>query len=108
MIFNPWRKYPKRSPKESGHYLCTVGVWDGDEYKLTIAKLYFMVRDGKGKWFDPNRQSVFDGYKVYNACRAPIEENRVWTDSLCERTDNVIAWKKLPKCWRPRCSKKGR
>ena len=32
---------------------------------------------------------------MYKVCRAPIEENHVYSDSLCERKD-VIAWKKLP------------
>lgn len=99
MIFNPWRKYPKRRPKESDNYLCTLE-------NGSVVKLYFMVRDSKDIWIDPNRQSVFDGYKVYSQCRAAIEENRVWTDGLCKRTDEVVAWKKMPKAWRAGKGKK--
>ena len=100
MPFNFWRKYPKRRPKEDGYYLCTIGM-EGDPYLL---KLFYSTR--KNKWIDIRRQNVFDGYVVYKVCRAPIEENRVYTDGLCDRTEEVIAWKKLPKTYISR--KKGR
>lgn len=89
MIFNPWRKYPKRKPKEDGWYLCTV--------PYTVRVFHYDVR--KDKWTDTSRQHVFDGYVVYKCCRAPIQENRVYTDGLCER-DDVVAWKKLPREYR--------
>lgn len=98
MIFNRWRKHPKRKPKVSGYYLCTtkeqmsrVDCGYADRFIL-----HYDVR--KDKWIDISRQSVFDGYVVYKVCRAPIEENHVYSDGLCER-DDVLAWKKLPKKW---------
>lgn len=98
-MFNIWRRYPRRKPKSSGHYLCTVAVWDGeDRERFYVTKLYY--KSSKNCWIDSNRQSVFDGYNVYKVCRAPIEDNHVYADSMCNRTDDVRAWKKLPRCYR--------
>lgn len=94
MIFNFWRRYPRRKPKESGFYLCTINMSDIDSY---VMKLFYSPE--KDKWIDIHRQKVFDGYVVYKVCRAPIEENRVYKDGLCDRTDAVIAWKRLPKAY---------
>lgn len=101
MIFNPWRKYPKRKPKEDGWYLCTV--YDEDNEKSYVMRLYYRSMDKK--WRNNDRISVFQGYNVYKVCRAPIEENRVYRDGLCER-DDVVAWKKLPREYRGK-NKKG-
>lgn len=91
MIFNRWRKYPKRKPITSGWYLCQ------DRNAIPWARiLYYDIRTDK--WIDSNRQSVFDGYVVYKVCRAPIEENHVCTDSQCVRdADDIMAWRKLPR-----------
>lgn len=90
-MFNLWRRYPKRKPKEVGYYLCTI-KYEPQNY---VAELYFDdIEDGI--WIDRGRQQVFDGYKVYKPGRATIEEHRVFEDSLCV-IDNVIAWKKKPK-----------
>lgn len=96
MIFNLWRRYPKRKPKESGYYLCSIsqGLHNG----VSVNVLYYKKREGK--WIDIHRQTMFDGYVVYRVCRAPIPDNRVYFDSLCERTDEVTAWKMLPKGYR--------
>lgn len=94
MIFNFWRRYPRRKPKEDAYYLCTIGMGKTDGY---ILKLFYNTRTDK--WTDIRRQKVFDGYVVYKLCRAPIEENRVYTDGMCDRTDEVVAWKRLPKAY---------
>lgn len=86
-----WRKYPKHKPKDNGWYLCAMDV--GSDI-LPLMVLFYDKREKK--WFNITRQTVFDGYVVYKCCRAPIQENRVYTDRLCERSD-VLAWKKLPK-----------
>lgn len=104
MIFNMWRKYPKRKPKVSGWYVCSMDV-ELSEYPLMV--LFYDIREKK--WFNRTRQLVFNGYAVYKSCRAPIPENRVFTDRYCERED-VIAWKKIPliirKDWaRTKCEK---
>ena len=94
MIFNFWRKYPKRKPKKNGYYLCTLTEISSPSMMM----LYYKVREDK--WIDISRQTVFDGYNVFKVCRAPIEENHVYFDGLCERGDEVIAWKQLSKEYR--------
>lgn len=94
MIFNFWRKYPQSKPKESGWYQCTVTV-DADGNHLRVMDLYFDSRSDT--WIDYRRQDVFDGYQVYKCCRAPISENHVSTDILCDRSRAVTAWRKIPK-----------
>lgn len=94
MIFNFWRPYLLFKPKKSGHYLCTVRC--GDETNNTgVMELYYT--DWKNEFSDYRRVNVFEGYKVYKASKAAIEDNRVYSDSLCDRTLGVVAWKKLPK-----------
>ena len=80
MIFNFWRRYPRRKPKEDGFYLCTIPMGTTDGY---VRKLMYSTRTDK--WTDIYRQKVFDGYVVYKVCRAPIDENRVRTDGMCDR-----------------------
>lgn len=92
-MFNFWRKYPRRKPKFMGYYLCTVDAGPG--VGRSVKLLYF---DDHRKWINKDRQLALDGYQVYKHCRATIQENRVYTDGLCER-DDVIAWKKLPKAY---------
>lgn len=97
MIFNRWKKYPKRKPKEEGWYQCTVlyGINGTANECPTVMDLYWWnAPDRGGVWLNKDRQGIFDGYKVFLPCRAPIDDNRVYTDSLCERVD-VIAWREL-------------
>lgn len=94
MIFNFWRRYPRRKPKEGKFYLCTIGIGEEQGYVL---KLFYSVKEDR--WIDIHRQKVFDGYVVYKVCRAPIEENHVYKDGLCDRTDEVVAWRELPKAY---------
>lgn len=91
-MFNYWRSYPRRKPKEDGSYLCTVDMGGG---VCLVRQLWYNVRTDK--WVNKDRLSVFDGYVAYKPCRATIEENRVYKDSLCDRTDEVIYWRMLPK-----------
>lgn len=102
MIFNRWRKYPKRKPNNEGRYQCIVKYGFGGQIeKPTIIDLYWWYApDRGGVWIDRRRKNVFDGYKVYLANRAPIEDNLAFGDSLCERVD-VVAWRKMPRIpWR--------
>lgn len=92
MFFNPWRKYPKHKPKENGTYLCTVSF---DDDSVKVMELRYIA--WSKRWVDTRRDSVFNGYKVYKPCRATLEENRLYKDSLCDLTGGVTAWKKLSK-----------
>ena len=101
MIFNFWRPFPFFYPKKDGWYQCTAAHGRGLN-RSKVMDLYFTKWDGK--WIDTRRQTVFDGYKVYLSDRAPIDDNRVYTDTECERID-VVAWRKLPRSfgwWRKR------
>ena len=96
MIFNPWRKYPRWKPKKEGYYLCTIpDMESGYSY---VTRLYY--NKFANQWVNNDRLSVFCGYNVFKVCRAPIQENQVYGDGLCDRTEDVIAWKKLPKAKR--------
>lgn len=92
MLFNYWRNYPKRKPKEDGLYLCAVDMGGGI---YLVKQLWYNTR--MDKWINKERLSVFEGYMVYKHCRATIEENHVYSDSLCERTDEVVQWRMMPK-----------
>lgn len=95
MIFNVWRPHPFLKPKKDGWYQCTTAHGNGLN-RPRVMDLYFNAE--LEKWLDIRRQNVFDGYKVYLPCRAPIDDNRVYTDTNCERVD-VTAWRKIPKCY---------
>ena len=82
-------------PKRPGFYQCTVKYG----YNLDNVKVMDLYFDNNGKWIDQYRQDVFSGYRVYKSGRLPLEENRVYTDNLCER-DHVIAWRKLPNAYK--------
>lgn len=95
-MFNFWRRFPFIKPKKDGWYLCTCEHGNGLN-KPRVMLLWYRVWDDK--WINDSRLSVFNGYKVYKSSRAPIEDNRVWEDTDCERID-VMAWKKVPLKWR--------
>lgn len=104
MLLNRWRKYPKRRPKSQDHYQCIVryGFFGQFEEPMVIDLYWLYIPDRGYVWVDRRRRSVFRGYKVYLQNRAPLEDNRIFDDNLCERND-VIAWRKLPripKKWR--------
>lgn len=89
IVFNFWKRYPKRKPKDEGWYLCTM-------QNGRVMDLYYdWLLDN---WIDKRRMSVFNGYKVYKSGREPFEYNRVFGDFGCIR-DDVVAWKKLPKAY---------
>lgn len=97
-IFNRWRKYPKRKPKNEGCYQCIVkyGLSGQIDNPIVMDLYWWYAPDRGGIWIDRRRQNVFDGYKVYLSNRAPIDDNRVFQDNCSERID-VVAWRKLPK-----------
>lgn len=99
-MINLWRPYPLFRPKQPGRYLCTCKHGFGIG-RPRVMELYFKaMKDENGKWnyswTNLERQSVFMGYSVYESCRAPIDDNRVYSDTDCERID-ITAWKKLPR-----------
>lgn len=97
MRINYWRNYPRRKPKEDGFYLCTIDMGGGIH---VVKQLWYNARTGS--WINKERLSVFEGYAVFKHCRATIEENHVYTDSLCDRTEDIVHWRMLPKVKRKR------
>lgn len=95
-MINFWKPSWLFQPKNSGWYLCTVVHGNGLN-KPRVMELYFDAITNK--WINRHRQLVFDGYNVYESCRAPIDSNRVYFDSDCERID-VVAWRKKPRIYR--------
>lgn len=92
-LFNRWRVFGKEKPKKDGWYICTVEVPRMQRY---VMDLYWY---GKNQRFKDNRkQLVFSDYDVYAYNDVTHEYDKpINTDSLCDRTENVIAWKKSPK-----------
>ena len=93
MIFNIWRKYPKHKPLESGLYLCSLvdHGWRSNDVMI----LYYS--DWMDEWIDLSRQKVFDGYQVFMPGRGIVEETRVYSDGLCNRTLEVTSWRHVPR-----------
>lgn len=96
MLFNRWRRYPRRKPKVEGWYQCVVRHGNGLNMPVVMDLYFWFKPDVGGVWVNRRRKEVFEGYKVYKPCRSPIEDNRVWEDGPCERID-VVAWKKIPR-----------
>ena len=94
-MLNIWHPYPLMTPKKDGWYICTAAHGAGLNTPK-VMEVYFRKWDKK--WYNPRRHSVFDGYKVCEACRAPLEDNRVFTDSECDRID-ILAWRPLPRLY---------
>ena len=82
-----WKNFSDRHPEEKGWYMTTVEVKGQQRYTMT---LYWYPEIGK--WIDNTRQDVFDTYYVNNYCG-----QRLHTTSLCDRTDDVVAWRKIPR-----------
>ena len=81
-----WKKFSSRHPEKKGWYMTTVEVKGQQRYTMA---LYWYPEIGK--WIDNIRQSVFDMYSVYGFC-----EEQLHTIPLCDRTNDVVAWKKIP------------
>ena len=82
-----WKEFKKQKPSKSGWYQCTVEVPNQQRY---VMNLYWW--NDKQKFINNSSQMVFDIYKVLN-----IMDERMYTDSSCDRTEDVIAWKNIAK-----------
>ena len=107
MIF--WRKFNKFRvptwPGKDGWYQCTVEV-DGQQRYVMDLYWYKKAR----KWKDNRRQDVFNSYEVlvdkYDPEIGDYSE-RLYTEDIVDRTDDVIAWRKLPKVYMKGFIRKG-
>lgn len=94
-----WKRFdknkPKTYPRKNGWYQCTVEV---DGQQRYVMDLYWYVDARKFK--DNRRQDVFNTYEVmitkFDDGIGEYSE-RVYTADICDRTDSVVAWRKMPK-----------
>lgn len=77
-IFNRWRRVDRNEfPKKNGWYICTICyLFDAQKnlYATYVMDLYF-----------------------YKESKRWIDNRKIISDHLYNRTDQVIAWKKTPK-----------
>lgn len=91
-----WHLFSKKKPKRNGWYLCTVEVPNQQKY---VMALYWY---SASKTFSNNMimRHVFDCYEVYGYNeKTGLRDRRLYTGDMCDRTKDVIAWKKMPKAY---------
>ena len=87
-----WKPFPKHKPTTDGWYICTVEVKDQQRY---VMMLYWHSKRGEsGKFIDNLRESMFDMYDIYGC-----DNEKLTTCHLCDRTDGVVAFRKVPKSY---------
>lgn len=84
-----WKRFDKKKPKKDGWYICIVEVKNQQRY---VMDLYWY--SDRQQFRDNRRQNVFDVYNVLNC-----ENKSLRSEKLCNRTDDVIAWRKQPKAY---------
>ena len=85
-----WKDFNKYKPKKDGWYLCSITLGDKKFNQSYVMCLYWYAE--KQAFKDNVRQSVYDIYNVFS-----FDGKRLYTGSLCDRTEDVTAWRKLPK-----------
>lgn len=89
-MFNRWRKFPREKPTKKGWYQCTVDA-------ITIRYVMDLYWTGS-KWLDNRRIEIFHLYDVYAYGDFGKNKKIDWMyENSCDRTDDVVYWKKLPK-----------
>ncbi len=81
-----WKIFKKKKPEKEGWYLCTYEV---ENFQRYVMNLYWWPK--KQKFIDNIREDVVDTYNVMGLSGERIH------DIGQDRTDMVIAWRKLPK-----------
>jgi len=95
-VYNPWKPFPKYTPKYSGRYMCTV---NGESEASNTIILYWCKEERR--WRNVDRFDVFNTYQVFVDCDGPDGEpamTQITYDKKCVRND-VIAFKRLPKAY---------
>lgn len=88
-----WKQFSKKKPKKDGWYQCTVEVPGFQRY---VMDLYWYGE--YEKWKDNRRQDVFNTYDVYAIDPTTNQFTKnIHSERLCDRTDSVVAWRKIPK-----------
>lgn len=93
-----WKRFDKKKPSKNGWYQCTVEVPNQQRY---VMDLYWY--DESQQFRDNRRCNVFFIHEI----RSSRSDKRLYSDDLCDRTNDVIAWKKMPKTYMNGFSKGG-
>lgn len=81
----------KSNHRKKGGYQCTICYkFDENTYATYVMDLFWNPDNQTFK--DNRRQNVFDTYSVYGC-----GDRRLSTERIVDRTDEVVAWRKLPK-----------
>lgn len=91
-----WRRFDdKHKPLINGWYHCTIAYDSGDnEVASYVMDLYWYGEHAK--WIDNRRQDIFSTYEVYGYGNGN-KKKRIYSNNLCDRTADVVAWRPLPK-----------
>lgn len=84
-----WKRFDKKKPKKDGWYICTVEA--ENQLRYTMDLYWYSDRQ---QFRDNRRQDVFNSYDVYGD-----KNKKLYSEKLCNRTDDVIAWKKQPRTY---------
>lgn len=88
-----WIIFKKRKPKKDGWYQCTVEVPSQQRY---VMDLYWYA--DRQQFRDNRRQDVFNCYAVYGYNdETHLQDERLYSERICNRTEDVIAWRKIPR-----------
>lgn len=106
-----WKKFKqenkKYQPKKDGWYLCTICFDTGfGHYQSYVMDLYWY--SNRQKFIDNRVQNVFNTYDVMgwgNSITDSPVKKRLYHDSNCDKTEKVVAWRKLPKPYKRRNTK---
>lgn len=91
-----WKRFDKHKPEKDGWYQCTVAFPSGFEGQIQSYVMDLYYYKDHNKWIDNRRQDIFSTYEVYGYGFGN-KKKRLYTNNLCNRTDNVIAWRPMPK-----------
>lgn len=98
-MFNFWKKFDtSHHQTKEGWYLCTVEVKNQQRYVMNLF-WYNNKYSAYGGYFKDNlRQHIFDVYEVYGYDdNSPDKKKLLNTCDLCNRTDDVVYYKKIQK-----------
>lgn len=94
MLQVAWHIFKKKKPKTQGWYLCTVYSHYSD-YKFGRQVIMLYYYPSRCRFINKLRQDVFATHRVNG-----IDNRWLRTDTECDRTEDVIAWRKLPRVYK--------
>ena len=88
-----WHNFIKKKPKKKGWYITTVEVKGQQRY--TMALCWYPETQ---KFMNNTAAAVFHMYKVY-AYDDDGNDVRMYSGEVCDRTNDVIVWRNMPKAY---------